>query len=102
MGEFTTQESAVIPHNGCNLSCTAYMDSAINDPAPAFEPFNEFIIKKPSCCVLTVTTSAGEITIPKGVEAFTSIKFDCLVEDLTLSGCDDLTDVTVIVMNSGI
>lgn len=78
------------------LDCVPYLASSIGDPAPFFEPFDTFSVVKPRCCEIVISTSAGSVVIPEGVESFTSPSFPCTISDLSVEG-DCVDEVYIVV-----
>lgn len=74
---------AVVP---CEAGLAPYMASTHGVAAPAFEPFNSFVISKPNCCELTVTTNAGTIVMRPDQATYSSERFDCLLTGIEIAG----------------
>lgn len=67
---------------------------------PTLSEFNNITAIVPSCCEVTITTSAGTITIPAQNSRFTfNQSYDCLVSNYMLSG-DCIDDITTILQKS--
>ena len=89
--------------------CPSYIADAVGEAAPAFDPFNVFTVKKPSCCAIKVTTSAGSFTMMKDEVLMQSEPFECLLSSISFEVLDDGTvdgtcaeKVHIIVQNTGI
>lgn len=76
--------------------CDQYIGDAMGDDVSELEAGNYFVIKKPTCCELTVTTSAGSFTLKKGEVGFESSIFDCPVTIDSIVG-DCLAQTHVII-----
>ncbi|MGL5075614.1 MAG: hypothetical protein ACRDBG_07195 [Waterburya sp.] len=77
----------------CNTSAPKVWSGTADDISTAI-PFNSLVIIKPDCCVVDIDTSAGIITVPKGISTYSTIVFDSLVtlNSVTVSGNAVLCD----------
>jgi hypothetical protein len=70
----------------CVEVCDPAVESFLGNNA-TLALFNEFSVFVPSCCELTITTSAGEIVLPAQQAPFMFCqKFECFISDYVLSG----------------
>lgn len=93
---YTDKAGAVIPApaltdyvlGDCSVACDPQVWSGTADNIAGIIPATSFLIYKPECCSVTLTTSVGTITIPPGPTAYSSSVFDCpiTITNVTVSG----------------
>jgi hypothetical protein len=60
--------------------CEPEICEAFADDLSTLCPAHNFIINKPSCCKIKVTTSIGTFHVIEGAQSYTTSDFNCLVE----------------------
>lgn len=98
-------EGFELTYGECKPASNLYMAYFEGEAAPVVEPFNTFSVIKPPCCVITVTTDAGTITIPQGMESYCPAKFDCAltsIEIAIIEGDCTIDDVKLYVQHTGV
>jgi len=98
-GTITDQEPADLVL--CSLDCDPFVTEFTADDSTNTQPYNSIEIVNPTCCKLTVTTSAGDFSVlPKGNNSYSirCLDWDCNLDpEITITAEDEecLTQVLV-------